>query len=75
MKQSVAVASGSDETDSYTPREVALISERIKERGISVVDVIKALSRRGFREEAENLLNVVLAARLGRLSADLGGGA
>ncbi len=59
MKQSVVAASGSDDTRSYSPREVALISEAIKARGITVIDVIKALAKRGFREEAENLLNVV----------------
>jgi propanediol dehydratase large subunit len=59
MKQSVVVASGSDETRSFTPRDVALVSEAIKARGITVIDVIKALSKRGFRAEAENLLNVV----------------
>lgn len=59
MKQSVAVASGSNETDSYSPRDVAMISDRIKDRGINVLDVIKALASRGFREEAQNLLNVV----------------
>ncbi len=59
MKQSVVAASGSDETRSYMPRDVAVISEAIKARGITVIDVIKALARRGFREEAENLLNVV----------------
>ena len=59
MKQSVVVASGSDDTRSYLPRDVALISEQIKSRGITVIDVIKALAARGFREEAGNLLNVV----------------
>ena len=59
MKQSVVAASGSDDTRSYMPRDVALISEAIKARGITVIDVIKALAKRGFREEAENLLNVV----------------
>ena len=59
MKASVLVASGSDETRSFTPRDVAMISEAIKARGITVIDVIKALAKRGFREEAENLLNVV----------------
>jgi propanediol dehydratase large subunit len=59
MKQSVAIASGSNETASYTPREVSFISEKIKARGIDVLDVIKALARRGFRAEAENLLQVV----------------
>lgn len=66
MKKSVVVASGSDETQSFMPRDVAFISEAIKERGISVIDVIKALARRGFRDEAENLLNVVKL----RLSGD-----
>lgn len=59
MKQSVAISSGSNDTDSYLPRDVAFISERIKERGITVLEVIKALSVRGFREEAQNLLNLV----------------
>src|SRR3989337_1518348 len=48
MKQSVVVESGSDETRSYTPRDVALISETIKEREINVIEVIKALVKRGF---------------------------
>lgn len=59
MKQSVAVASGSNETASYLPRDVSFISEKIKAKGIDVVDVIKALAKRGYREEAENLLSVV----------------
>ncbi|HEY8246266.1 MAG TPA: propanediol/glycerol family dehydratase large subunit [Hyphomicrobium sp.] len=59
MKSSVVAASGSDETRSYLPRDVVPISESIKERAITVVDVIKALARRGFIEEAENLLNIL----------------
>jgi propanediol dehydratase large subunit len=59
MIASVLTASGSQETNSYTPRDVAVISEAIKARGISVVDVIKALHARGFAEEAENLLSLV----------------
>jgi propanediol dehydratase large subunit len=59
MKASVLVASGSEETESYTPRDVTIISEAIKARAITVVDVILALKRRGFQVEAENLLNVV----------------
>ncbi|MFO1131120.1 MAG: propanediol/glycerol family dehydratase large subunit [Hyphomicrobiales bacterium] len=66
MKQSVTVASGSDDTQSFTPRDAALISEAIKARGVTVIDVIKALARRGFTQEAENLLNVVKL----RLSGD-----
>jgi propanediol dehydratase large subunit len=59
MKASVIAASGSRETESFMPRQVAGISETIKERGITVVDVIKALAARGFHEEAENLLALV----------------
>jgi propanediol dehydratase large subunit len=59
MKASVLVSSGSEETESYMPREVAIISEAIKSSGITVVDVIRALKKRGFDTEAENLLNVV----------------
>ena len=59
MKRSVTVASGSDDTRSFVPRDVALISEAIKDKGVSVIDVIKALAKRGFEEEAQNLLNVV----------------
>jgi propanediol dehydratase large subunit len=66
MKQSVVLASGSDDTRSYLPRDVSFISEAIKSQGITVIDVIKALARRGFSEEAENLLKVVKL----RLSGD-----
>jgi propanediol dehydratase large subunit len=66
MKWSVVVASGSDETRSFVPRDVALISGEIKARGVTVIDVIKSLAKRGFREEAENLLDVVKL----RLSGD-----
>jgi propanediol dehydratase large subunit len=59
MMASVVAASGSEQTESYVPREVAFISEAIKERGINVIDVIKALARRGYGQEAQNLLNVV----------------
>jgi propanediol dehydratase large subunit len=59
MMQSVVAASGSDETRSFGPREAAIISEAIKAKGITVVDVIKALAKRGFREEAENLLSML----------------
>ena len=59
MKASVIAASGSRETKSFVPRQVADISEAIKARGITVVDVIRALEKRGFHEEAENLLSLV----------------
>jgi len=66
MLRSVILASGSDDTESFMPRDVAFISEAIRDRGITVVDVIKALARRGFRDEAENLLALVKL----RLSGD-----
>lgn len=56
MKRSVAVASGSEDTDSFSPGEVSVISDKIRDRGISVLDVVKSLKRGGFAEEAENLL-------------------
>ena len=59
MKASVVVASGSAETRSYSPGDVAPISEAIRDRDLTVLDVIKALAKRGFGIEAENLLNVV----------------
>ena len=59
MKASVVSASGSADTRSYSPGEVAPISEAIRDREITVIDVIKALATRGFVAEAENLLNVV----------------
>jgi len=59
MKASVVAASGSDETASYTAGQVAHISEAIQARGINVLDVIRALRKRGFEAEAENLLYVV----------------
>ena len=59
MKQSVAVASGSNDTKSFKPRDVALISEKIKNDGINVIDIIKSLHNGGFVHEAENLLFLV----------------
>ena len=59
MKASVVVASGSNETASYLPGQVSEISEAIKARGITVLDVIRALAKCGFRDEAGNLLNLV----------------
>ena len=59
MKASVIVASGSAQTRSFMPGAVGPISDAIKDRSITVIDVIKALANRGFRDEAENLLSVV----------------
>jgi propanediol dehydratase large subunit len=66
MLASVAAASGSNDTASFTAGDASRISEAIRARGITVIDVIRALAARGFRDEAENLLALV---RL-RLSGD-----
>jgi propanediol dehydratase large subunit len=66
MLASVAAASGSEETQSFTAGDAGRISEAIKAQGITVLDVVRALAKRGFRPEAENLLAMV---RL-RLSGD-----
>ncbi len=59
MKRSVAVASGSNDTDSFAPRDVALISDKIRANAVDVLDVIRSLHRGGFTEEAENLLFLI----------------
>lgn len=59
MKRSVAVASGSNDTDSFSPRDVAEISEKISSRRITVLDVIRSLHGGGFVPEAQNLLFLV----------------
>lgn len=66
MLASVAAASGSNDTASFTPGDASRISEAIRARGITVIDAIRALAARGFADEAENLLALV---RL-RLSGD-----
>tara|TARA_B100001057_G_C22867925_1_gene957416 strand:- start:690 stop:2963 length:2274 start_codon:yes stop_codon:yes gene_type:complete len=66
MKRSVAVASGSNDTESFAPRDVALISKKISSDDVTVLDVIKSLHRGGFIKEAENLLFLVKL----RLSGD-----
>ena len=53
---SVVFASGSEETQSYTAGEVTPISTAIKARGLTALDVVRALAKRGYAEEAENLL-------------------
>ncbi|MCK0207737.1 glycerol dehydratase [Starkeya koreensis] len=60
---SVVFASGSQETESFTAGEVTPISAQIKARGITAVDVVRALARRGYEPEAENLL-LMLRQRL-----------
>ena len=54
--QSVAAASGSLETETFATGEVTRISAAIRDRGLTAVDVTRALEKRGFGPEAENLL-------------------
>lgn len=53
---SVAAASGSLETETFATGEVTRISDAIRDRGLTAVDVVRALEKRGFVAEAENLL-------------------
>lgn len=57
--RSVVFASGSRDTDSYTAGEVTPISAAIKQRRITALDVVRALARRGYEQEAENLLHML----------------
>lgn len=66
MRASVATASGSNDTASFTAGDASRISAAIQSRGITVIDVIQSLARQGFAEEAQNLLNLVCL----RLSGD-----
>lgn len=59
MKASVIIASGSRETQTFSTGETTRISEVIGHRHLTVIDVIKALAKRGFETETQNLLNLV----------------
>ncbi|WP_368905187.1 propanediol/glycerol family dehydratase large subunit [Taklimakanibacter lacteus] len=56
MRSSVVFASGSDETASFSAGQASEISAKIKDHGLTALDVVKALAKQGFREEAENLI-------------------
>ncbi len=56
QKRSVLVAHGSDETDSFTPAQVAGMNAALAERPITFVEVVRALAARGFATEAARLL-------------------
>ena len=59
MIGSVVFASGSQETTSFTAGEASPVNAAIKGKGITAIDVVKALAKRGYREEAENLLAIL----------------
>ncbi len=56
QKESVCQASGSRDTQSFSLGEARAISEEIAARGITLLDIIAALARRGFEDLAEDLL-------------------
>jgi propanediol dehydratase large subunit len=56
QKESVLYASGSAETDSLTPGKIATLNETMQARGITILEVIRALAKRGFETEAERLV-------------------
>jgi len=58
QKKSVLHANGSDETSSFMPGEVAKMNTTLIERNITFVDVVKALSARGFTTEAARLISM-----------------
>jgi propanediol dehydratase large subunit len=53
---SVAAASGSLDTETFSTGEVTRISEAIRDRGLTALDAVRALEKHGFVHEAENLL-------------------
>lgn len=57
--RSVVDASGSRETTTLHAGEITALSDEIRARGITLVDVIAALGRRGFETEADNLLGIL----------------
>ena len=59
MIGSVVFASGSQETASFTAGEATTVSAAVKAQGVTAIDVVKALAKRGYREEAENLLSIL----------------
>ena len=59
MKTSVVYSSGSETTNTFSAKKVGEISKKIETESITVIDVIKALHRKGFVSEAENLLFLI----------------
>jgi len=59
QKESVCLAHGSRETDSFSLGDARTISETLQNRGITILDVIAALARGGYEDVAENILAMV----------------
>lgn len=56
QKQTVLHAHGSADTKTYTLGEVASINQAMVDHDITLADVIRALAKRGFDTEADNLM-------------------
>lgn len=63
MKESVVHASGSNETETFSPATTLAISNSITARGLTALDIIRALAKRGHGRLAENVL-VMLRQRV-----------
>ena len=59
MITSVLYASGSNDTKTFKVREVGKISEKIKSRKITILEVIKSLYKGGYKNEAKNLFFLI----------------
>lgn len=59
MKQSVIFAAGSNETTTFSSGAIAQLSDAIRDRGITLIDIIRALGGRGFVNEARNLTRIL----------------
>lgn len=59
MKDSVIHASGSHDTVTFAPVRTLEISREIAARGLTALDVVRALALRGHREMAENLMSML----------------
>ena len=56
QRQSVLVADGSKDTDSFTLGSVAEVNRKMVDKNIAIGDVIKALADNGFEDVAENMM-------------------
>jgi propanediol dehydratase large subunit len=60
MAASVVAASGSNETETLSLGQVGVISDTIKARALTGADVVRALAKRGFMDEAHNMHAMLL---------------
>ena len=51
MNQTIVYAHGSDDTVSFSLGELGVMNDAVRDRGLTMVDVIRALAARGFAAE------------------------